>query len=112
MARVSANVKRFAPADLWRLPGVVCANGGTRVQRVRPAARPPVSLRSCPELRAVRRAIVRAMVLLTLEELDPLADGFADRLVEIVQLDGHLPGADMVVPVRLPKIWQKERCFS
>jgi predicted amidophosphoribosyltransferase len=46
------------------------------------------------------------------EELDPLADWFADRLVEMVQLDGHLPGADIVVRVRFDKIRQKEPSFN
>jgi predicted amidophosphoribosyltransferase len=51
-------------------------------------------------------------VLLKFEEMDPLADWFADRLAEAVRLASHELQADVVVPVPLHKDRHRERGFN
>ena len=57
-------------------------------------------------------SLVRAMVLLKFEEMDPLADWFADRLTEVVQGAWSELKADVVVPVPLHKDRRRERGFN
>ena len=57
-------------------------------------------------------SLVRAIVLLKFEEMDPLADWFADRLAEAVRLASHELQADVVVPVPLHKDRHRERGFN
>jgi predicted amidophosphoribosyltransferase len=49
-------------------------------------------------------SLVRAIVLLKFEEMEPLAGWFADRLVGVVRENGQALEADMIVPVPLHKI--------
>lgn len=58
------------------------------------------------------KALVRAIVLLKFEEMDPLADWFADRLAEIVARSPETLRADLVVPVPLHRSRQTERGFN
>jgi ComF family protein len=51
-------------------------------------------------------------VLLKFEEMDPLADWFADRLAEAVRLAFQELQADVVVPVPLHKDRHRERGFN
>jgi len=44
-------------------------------------------------------AIVRAILLLKLEQIEPLGTGFADRLAEVVDSEVDRLAADVVVPV-------------
>jgi predicted amidophosphoribosyltransferase len=46
-------------------------------------------------------SLVRAIVLLKFEEMEPLADWFADRLAEVVRQNGEELEADVMVPVPL-----------
>ena len=61
-------------------------------------------------------ALVRAIVLLKFEEIDPLADWFASRLVGLVLRSGKTSGrkteVDVVVPVPLYKVRRKVRGFN
>src|SRR5258708_1202065 len=59
-----------------------------------------------------QESLVRAIVLLKFEEMDPLADWFADRLAEVVQSHEDVLKADMVVPVPLHKVRRRERGFN
>jgi ComF family protein len=56
--------------------------------------------------------LVRAIVLLKFEEMNPLADWFADRLAEVVRHCGDALKVDLVVPVPLHRIRQQERGFN
>jgi ComF family protein len=56
--------------------------------------------------------LVRAIVLLKFEEMDPLADWFADHLAEVVRHCGDGLKVDLVVPVPLHRIRQQERGFN
>jgi competence protein ComFC len=57
-------------------------------------------------------SLVRAIVLLKFEEMEPLADWFADRLAEVVRQNGKQLEADLIVPVPLHKIRRRERGFN
>ncbi len=56
--------------------------------------------------------MVRAIVRLRFEEMDPLADWFADRLAQVVQQASPELLADVVVPVPLHKDRHQERGFN
>ena len=56
-------------------------------------------------------ALVRAIVLLKFEEIDPLADWFAGQLVELALRSGKME-VDVVVPVPLHKARRKKRGFN
>jgi ComF family protein len=57
-------------------------------------------------------SLVRAIVLLKFEEMEPLADWFVDRLVEVaLENIGELK-ADLVIPVPLHKERGRERGFN
>ena len=58
------------------------------------------------------QGLIRAIVLLKFEEMDPLADWFADRLAEVVNHSTSVLKADLVVPVPLHRIRQQERGFN
>jgi len=55
--------------------------------------------------------VVRAVVMLKFEDVEPLADWFAERLAEAVRQSG-MAEADIVVPVPLHKLRQRERGFN
>ena len=55
--------------------------------------------------------VVRAVVMLKFEDMEPLAEWFAERLAETVRQTG-LAEADLVVPVPLHKLRQRERGFN
>ena len=55
--------------------------------------------------------VVRAVIMLKFEEMDPLADWFAGRLAELT-LRAELNKVDLVVPVPLHKARQRERGFN
>jgi predicted amidophosphoribosyltransferase len=55
---------------------------------------------------------VRAIVLLKFEEMEPLADWFADRLADLVRENDKGLVADVIVPVPLRKIRRRERGFN
>jgi ComF family protein len=57
-------------------------------------------------------SLVRAIVLLKFEEMEPLADWFADRLAEVVRQNGKALEADLIAPVPLHKIRRRERGFN
>jgi len=57
-------------------------------------------------------SLVRAIALLKFEEMEPLADWFADGLMEVVREHGMAMEADAIIPVPLPKIRRRERGFN
>ena len=56
--------------------------------------------------------LVREMVLLKFEAMEPLAGWFADRLADVVRENGKGLEADVIVPVPLHKIRRRERGFN
>lgn len=57
-------------------------------------------------------ALVRAILLLKYERIEPLGRWFAERLLEVMRADEKRLWADMVVPVPLHRQRKKERGFN
>jgi ComF family protein len=57
-------------------------------------------------------AVVRAIVMLKFERIEPLGAWFADRLWETVKRDGKALAADIVVPVPLHRQRERERGYN
>jgi competence protein ComFC len=56
--------------------------------------------------------IIRAIVLLKFERIEPLAKWFAGRLAEIVEQNAEALAADVIVPVPLHRDREKERGYN
>jgi len=56
--------------------------------------------------------LVRAILLLKFERMEPLGEWFAGRLAEVVQRDSEGWAADLVVPVPLHRDREKERGYN
>jgi ComF family protein len=57
-------------------------------------------------------AVVKAILLLKFEQIEPLGGWFASRLAEIVKAEGDRLAADVVVPVPLHKTRERERGYN
>ncbi len=57
-------------------------------------------------------AMIRAMILLKYEAIDPLGGWFADRLAEVVRRERESLATDVVVPVPLHPDRQRERGYN
>jgi predicted amidophosphoribosyltransferase len=57
-------------------------------------------------------SLVRAILLLKFEQIEPLGKWFAKRLAEIVLSEGNAMAADVVVPVPLHRDRQRERGYN
>ena len=82
-------------------------------------------LRVCPECQSRKyafdsvrsyalydRAVIKAILLLKFERMEPLGAWFAARLAEIVERECELLAADVIVPVPLHRIREKERGYN
>jgi ComF family protein len=56
--------------------------------------------------------VVRAILLLKFEQIEPLGAWFAERLAELVNTEGNAVAADVVVPVPLHRERQRERGYN
>jgi len=56
--------------------------------------------------------VVRAILLLKFEQIEPLGAWFAERLAELVTAEGETLAADVVVPVPLHRDRQRERGYN
>jgi ComF family protein len=57
-------------------------------------------------------AVVRAILLLKFEQIEPLGLWLAERLAELVSAEGAAPAADVVVPVPLHRERERERGYN
>jgi ComF family protein len=57
-------------------------------------------------------AVVRAILLLKFEQIEPLGEWFAKRLAELVNSEGEAMAADVVVPVPLHRERERERGYN
>ena len=58
------------------------------------------------------RALVKAILLLKFERIDPLGAWFADRLAALVAREAQKLHADVVVPVPLHRVRERERGYN
>ncbi|HTF26239.1 MAG TPA: hypothetical protein VK937_20380 [Candidatus Limnocylindria bacterium] len=57
-------------------------------------------------------AVVRAILLLKLEQIEPLGEWFAEGLAELVKAEGGRLAADVMVPVPLHGERERERGYN
>jgi ComF family protein len=57
-------------------------------------------------------ALVRAILMLKFEQMQPLGEWFAAKLAELVRMEATAFGADVVVPVPLHRDREKERGYN
>ena len=57
-------------------------------------------------------AVVRAILLLKFEQIEPLGAWFAGRLAELASAEGNKLAADVVVPVPLHRERERERGYN
>jgi predicted amidophosphoribosyltransferase len=57
-------------------------------------------------------AVVRAILLLKFEQIEPLGAWLAERLAELVKEEPDLLAADLVVPVPLHRQRERDRGFN
>ena len=57
-------------------------------------------------------AVVRAILLLKFEQIEPLGSWFAERLTELVSAEGAALAVDVVVPVPLHRERERERGYN
>jgi ComF family protein len=57
-------------------------------------------------------ALVRAILLLKFEQMEPLGAWFAQRLAELANIEGEKLAADVVVPVPLHRDRERERGYN
>ncbi|MBV9958155.1 MAG: ComF family protein [Acidobacteria bacterium] len=61
---------------------------------------------------AYRGLLVRAIVLLKFERIDPLAAYFGEQIASVARRDGLAAEADLIVPVPLHRTRERERGFN
>ena len=105
-----------------RVPAVICEICGRPLSGL---GQDPAQLRLCPACQdktyAFDRArsfaiyagpLVRAILLLKFEQIEPLGVWFAERLAELAQAEANCLAADMVVPVPLHRERERERGYN
>jgi competence protein ComFC len=105
-----------------RVPSIICEVCGRPLPGLTPKGGEPLL---CPACQAqtyafdrVRSfavyvdAVVRAILLLKFEQIEPLGVWFSERLAEMVNVDGGRFSADVVVPVPLHRKREKERGYN
>lgn len=105
-----------------RLPEKICASCGIPLPDM---AAVPGEMLHCAACRAgtysfdcarsfalYEDEVIRAVLLLKFERIDPLAKWFAERLAEIFAQNAAALGADVVVPVPLHRDREKERGYN
>lgn len=109
-------------ASFDRVPNIVCEICGLPLPFVGPEDAQPVQCPACREKTyAFERArsyavyadtVVRAILLLKFEQIEPLGAWFADRLAEVVRSEADRLRADVVVPVPLHRQRERERGYN
>ena len=92
----------------WLLP----QNSEEKLRFCRDCCEQKFAFRCARSFGLYQGALVRAILLLKYERIEPLGAWFAARLAEVVQEELERLGADVVVPVPLHRQRMKERGFN
>jgi ComF family protein len=105
-----------------RLPSIVCEICGRPLAGLAQKEGEPLLCPACKDRTyAFERArsfavyegpVVRAILLLKFEQIEPLGARFAERLAELVNAGGDVLAADVVVPVPLHRQRERERGYN
>ena len=109
-------------ASFARVPGILCEICGRPLPGLARNEGEPLLCPACQERTyAFEKArsfalyegpVVRAILLLKFEQIEPLGAWFAERLAELVTAEGETLAADVVVPVPLHRDRQRERGYN
>jgi ComF family protein len=105
-----------------RVPGILCQVCGRPLHGlvrnpehplICPACQDKTYAFDCARSFAVYQgALVRAILLLKFEQMEPLGAWFAQRLAELANIEGEKLAADVVVPVPLHRDRERERGYN
>jgi len=105
-----------------RVPSIVCDVCGRPLPGLAQKEEEPLLCPACQEktyafdrarsFAVYADAVVRAILLLKFEQVEPLGAWFSERLAEMVNADSDRLSADVVVPVPLHREREKERGYN
>ncbi len=105
-----------------RVPNIVCEVCGLPLPGLARSEGEPLLCPACQErtyafdrarsFAVYQNAVVRAILLLKFEQIEPLGAWFAERLAELVRDGGDRLAADVVVPVPLHRERERERGYN
>ena len=105
-----------------RVPNIVCEVCGQPLPGLTPGAEQVFLCPACTNktyafdrarsFALYQGALIRAILLLKFEQIEPLGVWFAERLAEMVKSEGALFAADVVVPVPLHRERERERGYN
>ena len=109
-------------ASFQRVPGIFCEICGRPLPGLAKKEGEPLLCPACHErayaferarsFALYEGAVVRAILLLKFEQIEPLGAWFAERLAELVKAEGDALAADVVVPVPLHRERKRERGYN
>ena len=109
-------------ASFERVPKLICEICGVPLAFARPDDEQPLLCRACHDktyafgrarsYAVYQDAVVRAILMLKFEQIEPLGEWFAERLAELVRAEGDKMAADVVVPVPLHRQRERERGYN
>ena len=109
-------------ASFQRVPGIFCEICGRPLPGLSKKEGEPLLCPACQDrtyaferarsFALYEGAVVRAILLLKFERIEPLGAWFAERLGELVNAEGNALAADVVVPVPLNRERQRERGYN
>jgi ComF family protein len=105
-----------------RVPNIVCEVCALPLPGRMPKPEQPLLCPACAvktyafdrarSLAFCQGALIRAILLLKFEQIEPLGEWFAERLAEVVENEGDCFAADVVVPVPLHRERERERGYN
>jgi ComF family protein len=109
-------------ASFERVPNIVCEVCGRPLPGLARKEGGPLLCPACQNKTYVfdrarsfafyKDAVVRAILLLKFEQIEPLGAWFAERLAELVNAESDAMAADVVVPVPLHRERERERGYN
>jgi ComF family protein len=109
-------------ASFELLPKLICEICGLPLAFARPDDEHPLLCRACHDktyafdrarsYAVYEGAVVRAILMLKFEQIEPLGEWFAERLAGLIRANGEKMAADVVVPVPLHRQRERERGYN
>jgi ComF family protein len=109
-------------ASFERVSGIVCEICGRPLPGLARKDEEPLLCPACQDrtyaferarsFAQYQDALVRAILLLKFEQIEPLGAWFAERLAELVKAEGEAMAGDVVVPVPLHRQRERERGYN
>jgi len=105
-----------------RVPAIQCEVCGLPLPGLAQQSEQPLLCPACKEktyaferarsFAVYEDAVVRAILLLKFEQIEPLGAWFAERLASLVKMEGEAMAADVIVPVPLHRQRERQRGYN